>query len=197
MVRTRPTLVMLGGPNGAGKTTLSRALIEDAHGIGEFVNADTIAAGLSAFSPESAAFEAGRVMLKRIHDLGAENRSFAFESTLSSRSFAPLARKLKNQGYRIALYYVALPSAQLAVQRVQYRVGQGGHHIPAVDVTRRFYRSLRNLFELYLPIADEWVVFDNRKRLRPDIIAEHKFSRQKIFRSSAWQSLQSLAQRAT
>ena len=197
MARTRPTLVMLGGPNGAGKTTLSRALIEDAHGIGEFVNADTIAAGLSAFSPESAAFEAGRVMLKRIHDLGAENRSFAFESTLSSRSFAPLARKLKNQGYRISLYYVSLPSAQLAVQRVQYRVSQGGHHIPAADVTRRFHRSLRNLFELYLPIADEWVVFDNRKRLRPDIIAEHKQSHQKIFRSSAWQSLQSLAQRAT
>jgi predicted ABC-type ATPase len=84
-----PSIVIIAGPNGAGKTTISRAVLAETLGIEHFVNADAIAAGLSGFSPQTAAFQAGRIMLARLRELAAARESFAFESTLASRTFAP------------------------------------------------------------------------------------------------------------
>jgi len=121
----QPAVVILGGPNGAGKTTCAAALLPVDLNIRQFVNADTIAAGLSAFAPETAAVAAGRVMLHRLTELARERQSFAFETMLASRSFAPLLRRLKEDGYRVHLVYVWLRSPELAVQRVAARVSQG------------------------------------------------------------------------
>lgn len=157
----QPTVVVIAGPNGAGKSTAAPYLLKQALGILEFVNADQIAVGLSAYAPETVSFEAGRIMLKRLHELAASKVSFAFESTLSSRTFALFLKQCKAQGYKVHIFYVALPTAELAVNRVALRVKLGGHNIPQSDVERRFLRSLNNLFELYLPLADRWTVLDN------------------------------------
>jgi predicted ABC-type ATPase len=157
----QPTIVVIAGPNGAGKSTAAPYLLKQALGILEFVNADQIAAGLSAYAPETVAFEAGRIMLQRLRTLAAAQVSFAFESTLSSRTFALFLARCKAQGYKVHIFYVALPSAELAIQRVALRVKLGGHNIPPDDITRRFQRSLHNLFELYLPLADHWSVLNN------------------------------------
>ena len=130
-------------------------------GIETFVNADYIARGLSGRNTDAVNFEAGRIMLKRLRQLADAGVGFAFESTLSSRTFVPFLRGLKALGYSIAVYYFALTNAQLAVCRVKLRVALGGHHVPSHVVKRRFERSLNNFFKLYASIADEWTLFDN------------------------------------
>jgi len=152
---------VIGGPNGAGKTTISRRVLSDTLGITEFVNADMIAQGLSAFEPERAAIAAGRVMLTHLRELAARRASFAFESTLASRTFAPWLRGLIASGYELHILYVSLASPSLAVQRVKGRVKRGGHGVPDEIVRRRFVRSARNLFDLYLPLAATWRLYDN------------------------------------
>jgi predicted ABC-type ATPase len=189
----RPTIVVIAGPNGAGKSTAAPYLLKQALGILEFVNADQIAVGLSAYAPETVSFEAGRIMLKRLHDLAAAKVSFAFESTLSSRTFALFLTNCKAQGYSVQVFYVALPSAVLAVNRVALRVKLGGHNIPQADVERRFQRSLSNLFELYLPLADSWTVLDNASgTLRP--IARGTSRRTYVEDTDKWLNLKHLAQ---
>jgi predicted ABC-type ATPase len=189
---TQPTVVVIAGPNGAGKSTAAPYLLKQALGILEFVNADQIAVGLSAYSPETVSFEAGRIMLKRLHELAASKASFAFESTLSSRTFALFLSKCKTQGYRVQIFYVALPSAALAVNRVALRVKLGGHNIPQADIERRFQRSLHNLFELYLPLADKWSVLDNASgTLKP--IAYGTARRTYVEELEKWLNLKQLA----
>jgi predicted ABC-type ATPase len=156
-----PYIVVIGGPNGAGKTTISRAVVSESANLTEFVNADVIAQGLSGFDPESAAFQAGRIMLERLRELAQARASFAFESTLASRTFAPWIRDLMEQGYEFHLVYVRLASPSLAVQRVRARVRAGGHHIPQEVVRRRFVRSLSNFWTMYRPIATTWRLYDN------------------------------------
>lgn len=156
-----PIVVVIAGPNGAGKTTIAKRVLADTLGITEFVNADAIALGLSGFSPERAAIAAGRVMLTRLRELADAGESFAFESTLASRSFAPWLRELIVHGYEVHLIYVSLATPALAIRRVKARVRRGGHHVPDDIVRRRFERSARNLVKLYLPIATTWRIFDN------------------------------------
>lgn len=157
-----PNLFVISGPNGAGKSTAAPLLIGQRLGIAEFVNADVIAAGLSAFSPESAAIEAGRVILRRLRQLADEGKDFAFETTLASRSFAPWIARLRREcNYRFHLAYLWLPSPELAVSRVDERVRAGGHAVPPDDIRRRYRRGLSNFFSIYRPIADSWELHDN------------------------------------
>src|SRR5215468_9808336 len=132
-----PNVVILGGPNGAGKSTVARAMIADELGLTEFVNADSIAQGLSGFAPDRVAFSAGRIMLERLHELARERASFAFETTLASRSFAPFVRSLQADGYRFHLVYVWLRNPALCIQHVRARVRRGGHSVPAETIRRR------------------------------------------------------------
>ena len=168
-------------------------MLKQALGILEFVNADQIAVGLSAYSPETVSFEAGRIMLKRLHELAASKVSFAFESTLASRTFDLFLSQRKAQGFRVQIFYIALPSAALAVNRVALRVKLGGHSIPQADIERRFQRSLHNLFELYLRLADRWTILDNAScTLKP--IAHGTARRTHVEESEKWFNLKPLAQ---
>lgn len=153
-------IIVISGPNGAGKTTLAPYLLRDTLGIREYVNADTIAEGLSAFAPEDASFDAGRVMLVRLRNLASERKSFAFETTLASRFYAGWLKELQTQDYRVSLIFLWLRDVEIAIERVKARVRLGGHSIPEETIRRRFDRSLTNLFELYVPIADAWQVYN-------------------------------------
>jgi predicted ABC-type ATPase len=166
-----PQLVVIGGPNGAGKSTAAPRLLRDTFHLVEFVNADAIAAGLSGFRPESAAIQAGRVMLRRLRQLASNRTDFAFESTLASRSFAPWIRHLRQDGYVFHLAYLWLPKPEIAIARVAERVRAGGHHIPEITIRRRYASGLRNFFRLYRPIADYWRFYENAAASGPRLIA--------------------------
>lgn len=182
----KPVVVVIAGPNGAGKSTAAPNLLRDALSLTEFVNADQIAAGLSAYAPHTVAFEAGRIMLKRLRELAASAKSFAFESTLSSRTFAPFLQSCKNAGYEVQIFYVALPTDKLAKERVRLRVQQGGHDIPTEDIERRFHRSRNNFLTLYKPLADRWTVLDNSEgQLAPIALGTAK--RTFVKDTSKWQ----------
>jgi len=156
----QPNLYIVAGPNGAGKSTFARLFLPDFADCREFVNADLIAAGLSPFNPEGQAIQAGRLMLERIESLAKARIDFGFETTLAGRGWVPLLERLREQGYRLTLFFLWLPSQDLAVSRVQERVRAGGHSIPEEVIRRRFVRGLKNLFEIYQPILDGWVLFD-------------------------------------
>ena len=161
MKSRQPQVVAIAGPNGAGKSTIAPRLLRDELEITDFVNADTIAAGLSAFDPQRSALRAGRLMLARMRELAARKASFAFETTLASRHFAPWISRLRREGYRFELIFLWLPSAEDALARVKLRVRWGGHDVPTDTVRRRYTRGLGNFMDLYRPLADEWVIVDN------------------------------------
>jgi predicted ABC-type ATPase len=156
-----PKVVVLAGPNGAGKSTSAARLLLGVLKVTEFVNADVIASGLSAFAPDRVAFEAGRVMLGRLKELAASREDFAFETTLASRSYAVWLKNLRDAGYQVHLVFLWLPSADAAVARVAERVRSGGHNVPELTIRRRYDAGLRNVLELYIPLADTWQLFDN------------------------------------
>lgn len=158
-----PHIVVISGPNGAGKTTAAPALLNDALHVSHFVNADTIARGLSGFAPEKAAIQAGRAMLQRMRYLSHEKENFAFETTLASRTFAPWIAELKTKGYLFHLTFLLLDSADLAVSRVAERVRLGGHFVPEETIRRRYKSGLKNFFCLYKKIADSWQLYDNSR----------------------------------
>jgi len=185
-----PKVVVIAGPNGAGKSTTAPAVLRNALQVREFVNADTIAAGLSAFSPETVAIAAGRLMLDRVHALARERRDFAFETTLASRSFAPWLRELQTEGYTFHLVYLWLPTVELAVARVAERVRRGGHAVPENIVRRRYDRSLVNFFALYSRFADSWVMLDNSIRRRLRVVAKRAVGRPtRILDADGWSAL--------
>lgn len=150
-----PQIFLIGGPNGAGKTTSAMTLLPDFLGINEFVNADTIAFGLSAFNSATVSFSAGKIMLRRISELIEQRKSFAFETTFASKIFAPLLLKSKKRGYTVRLIYIWLHSVELAKERVKLRVESGGHNVPLKIIERRFINGRINFVKLYMPIADE------------------------------------------
>jgi predicted ABC-type ATPase len=161
MTPPQPRVGVIAGINGAGKTTASREAVLNVLRIPRFVNADTIAHGLNTFDPASEAAKAGRIMLEHLKDLAARRESFAFETTLAARTYAPWLAGLKGGGYEVELLYYWLRSADLAIRRVADRVRSGGHHIPDDTIRRRYPRSARNFLDLYRPIADHWRVYDN------------------------------------
>ncbi|THD06775.1 zeta toxin family protein [Metallibacterium scheffleri] len=153
-------ILIIAGPNGAGKTTFARVFLPEAD-YRDFVNADLIAAGLSPFHPEAAALRAGRLMLEEIAARVVRGRSFAFETTLSGHGYARQIPRWRALGYHVALVFLSLPSADMAVQRVADRVAQGGHGIPAAIVRRRFDAGLRNFEGVYKPLVNAWALYDN------------------------------------
>jgi predicted ABC-type ATPase len=155
-----PRCVIVAGPNGAGKSTLAPDLVRETHGITRYVNADTIAAGLAGFAPAIADRRAGRIALETIAAYILEGVDFSFETTLSGRRWPRLLDTLEEAGYTTLLHYLWLPTADLAVARVRYRVERGGHAVPEADVRRRYESSLRNLIDVWIPRVDAWQVFD-------------------------------------
>ena len=164
-------LYIIAGPNGSGKTTFVLRFLPNYTDCINFVNADLIASGLSPFSPDIAAIKAGKLMLREIDAFRRQGVDFAFETTLAGRTHVSLLREMKKSGYKVHIYFLWLRSVDLALNRVAERVSAGGHDVPAVTVRRRFDRSLPNLFHLYRPLADSWVIFDNSEAL-PRVIAK-------------------------
>lgn len=193
-IKPAPRVVVFAGPNGAGKSTHADAILATLD-ISTFVNADFIARGLSGHHTEAVTFTAGRIMLTRLHQLANAGEDFAFESTLSSRTFAPFLRDLKARGYRVAIYYFSLANAQLAVRRVKLRVALGGHDVPTDVVRRRFGRSLSNFFSLYAPLASRWAMFDNSKSPHARLVATNEGDNLTITETSTWLKLQKIANR--
>ena len=140
--------------------------------------------------------QAGRIMLTRLKDLAVAKQDFAFESTLSSRSFAPFLRKLKAQGYQVAIYYFALANVSLAVRRVKLRVAMGGHDVPEDTIRRRFSRSLHNFKTLYMPLTDQWAVFDNTVAAKATLVATQEGDNLQIKEPKSWRKLQNLIKTA-
>ncbi|MCK4342766.1 MAG: zeta toxin family protein, partial [Phycisphaerae bacterium] len=156
-----PHVILLAGPNGAGKSTMAPTLLKDTIGVVEFVNADTIAQGLSEFDPITVALAAGKIMLERLEELAQMRVSFAFETTLATRSLYRRLQKLIQNGYEFHLIFLWLESADLAVARVAARVRMGGHSIPESIIRRRYSAGLRNFFSLYQPLANSWRMYNN------------------------------------
>ncbi|MBC6426436.1 MAG: zeta toxin family protein [Ekhidna sp.] len=154
-------LYIIAGCNGAGKTTASYTILPEIIECKEFVNADEIAKGLSPFQPEKVAFESGRIMINRINELLRENESFAFETTLSTRSYRNKILKAQKKGYSVTLLFFWLNNVELAKERVRIRVKEGGHNIPKKVIERRYFNGINNLFDIYLPIIDGALIFDN------------------------------------
>lgn len=181
-------LYVIAGCNGAGKTTASYTILPEILDCAEFVNADEIAKGLSPFQPENAGIEAGRLMLKRIKKLIESGESFAFETTLSTRSYVHLLDRAKQLRYQVTCLFFWLASEELAISRVETRVKEGGHHIPE-DVIRRGYKSgLKNFFNLFLDKFDNWLFINNSGRSY-EIIAEGAHNEETIHNLPQWEEL--------
>ncbi|MBT1707824.1 zeta toxin family protein [Fulvivirgaceae bacterium PWU5] len=156
-----PNLYIIAGCNGAGKTTASFTIFPGLLNCKEFVNADSIAAGLSPFNPEGVAVEAGRLMLSRIDELTRANVDFAIETTLATRSYLSLVKRAQSLGYKVTLLYIWLDSPQTAKERVAARVAKGGHNIPGDVIERRYYRGIFNLINLFIPVVNGWMVVNS------------------------------------
>ena len=153
-------ILIIAGPNGAGKTTFATEFLLNEADCPTFVNADLIASGVNPFQPERSAARAGRLMLDMIEEYVLDGESFAFEITLSGRGFARRIPRWRKQGYWVKLYFLRLPSADMAVARVRSRVSQGGHDVPEEAIRRRFEAGWRNLDSIYKGLVDEWAVYN-------------------------------------
>ena len=159
--KKKMNLYIIAGCNGAGKTTASFTVLPEMLKCREFVNADEIAAGISPFNPEGVAIQAGRLMIDRIIQLLKDGETFAFETTLATRSYVKLIQQAKKRGYFVTLLFFSLSSAEQAQRRVAQRVSMGGHNIPTDVIIRRYEAGLQNLFQLYMPVCDYWTLYDN------------------------------------
>jgi predicted ABC-type ATPase len=152
-------VIIIAGPNGAGKTTFARNFLPKEAQTYQFINADLIAAGLSPFNPDLAAFKAGRIMLREIEAISLSGHNFAFETTLSGVHYSTQIKRWQNLGYTVKLWFIKLSTSELAIERVKSRVKQGGHDIPPATILRRFTSGLKNL-EKFKLIVDSWVIYD-------------------------------------
>ena len=167
-------LYIISGCNGAGKTTASFTILPEILDCREFVNADEIAKGLSPFQPEKVAFEAGRIMLNRIDELFKNQENFAFETTLATKIYKQKIKVAKENNYNTTLLFFWLRNSDLAKERVKTRVKEGGHNIPTDIIERRYVNGIKNLFDIYLEIVDQILIFDNSEG-KPILIAEKNF----------------------
>jgi len=153
-------IVIIAGPNGTGKTTFAREFLPTDAELPNFVNADLIAAGLSPFAPDVAAFKAGRIMLETIAEYVKHGESFSFETTLSGLTYAQMIPVWRSSGYAVKLIFLSLPDVEIAIERVATRVIQGGHNVPEEVIRRRFAHGIAN-FERYKLLVDGWQLYDN------------------------------------
>ena len=186
-------LYVIAGCNGAGKTTVSFAVLPELLTCKEYVNADEIARGISPFNPAGVSIEAGKIMLKRIDELLTEGEDFAFETTLASRSFSNTLEQARKQGYFITLLFFWLNDPQLAVQRVQSRVREGGHSIPTETILRRYQSGIKNLFGIYFEIPDLLLIYDNSNGTPELIFMKEKEIGEVISEKSKFTAIQKLA----
>ena len=164
-------ILIIAGPNGAGKTTFATEFLPNEADCPIFVNADLIAAGLSPFRADLVGFQAGRLMLRQIHQHARRGESFAFETTLSGHGYARWIPRWQMQGSRVKLFFLRLPTPESAIARVAQRVSEGGHDVPEFVIRRRFHAGRRNFERVYRGLVNEWVEYDNSGDA-PELLAE-------------------------
>lgn len=182
-------IYIIAGPNGSGKTTFARMFLPDYVKCPNFVNADLIAQGLAPFEPRAAAIKAGKLVLQQIHEFAERGVDFAFETTLSGKSYASMLSGLKAKGYALHLFFLWIPSPELAIARIKDRVLEGGHHVPADDVRRRFVRGINNFFELYEPLVHSWMLFDN-SQAKPALIGKKRTGYKEVINEDLFNRIQ-------
>ena len=175
-----PKVFIIAGPNGSGKTTFANEFLPAQTKHPNFINADAIAKGLSPFGPERAAIPAGRLVLRKIEEYAGKGEDFAFETTLSGKTYLNILKRLKGKGYELHLFFLWVPDVSLSIARIKERVAKGGHNIPSTDVQRRFGRTLKNFVSLYEELMDSWMIFDNSTE-KPNLIAEKKGGRLLVY----------------
>jgi predicted ABC-type ATPase len=186
-------IVILGGPNGAGKTTTASVLLPEFLRLNDFLNADEIARDISPDNPEAAAMAAGRILIQRMREYVRDEKSFAFETTCSGKSYIPLLGACSQDGWRISLYYFWLTSPDQSVARVARRVREGGHDIPAEVIFRRFRTGVSNMLNLYLPLAHEAEIYDNTDRQRILIAEKRAASGIHVHDQGRWNTMKEIA----
>ena len=190
--KQQPCVYIVAGPNGAGKTTFARTFLPDYAGCNEFINADLIAGGLSPFAPEAAALRAGRLLLEQIRRLSSKRLDFGFETTLAGVTQVSLLRMLKTRGYQIHLFFLWIPTVEMALARIADRVQHGGHKIPESVVRRRFRKGVVHLFKRYRPFLDAWTLFDNSGAL-PRVVAREEEGALAVFDQGLFAKIRSMA----
>jgi len=118
-------------------------------------------------------------MLGRINELLKGDESFAFETTLATRSYKSKVVKAQQNGYTVILLFFWLNNVELAKERVKTRVKEGGHNIPSKVIERRYIKWIINLFDIYIDIVDGTMVFDNS-------YGKHELIAQKIEDEKLW-----------
>ncbi len=190
--KQQPCVYIVAGPNGAGKTTFARTFLPDYARCKEFINADLIASGLSPFSPEAAALRAGRLLLEQIRRFSSKQLDFGFETTLSGVTYVSLLRRLNVRGYRVQLFFLWIPSVEMALARIADRVRRGGHAIPERVVRRRFHKGIRHLLTRYRPLLDSWLLFDNSDTV-PRLIAREELGQLQVFHQELFGKVQAVS----
>ncbi len=185
-------LYIYAGCNGAGKTTAFESTsMNNNNEIYDYLNSDSIAKGISPFNPESVSIKAGKLLFERLNELLLKEKTFALETTLAGRTYKHYIEYAKTLGYRIVLFYYWLISVDLAKERVRLRVSRGGHNIPEIDIERRYFRGINNLFSLYLPIVDSAFLYDNTNK-PPSLFAEYEKGKITIINFEKYNQLQTL-----
>ena len=189
MMSKLPKLYIIAGCNGAGKTTASFTILPEVLGCKEFINADEIAKGLSPFQPESVAVQAGRIMLARMDELLQKGETFAFETTLATKSYKQKIEWAQANGYEVTLLFFWLDSPNIAKERVAQRVAEGGHNIPLETIERRYYNGIANLFTIYIDMVDICYIFDNSEGERTPIAKKYKGGKEIIYNTDLYNQM--------
>ena len=184
-----PKLYIIAGCNGAGKTTASFTILPEVLNCKEFINADEIAKGLSPFQPESVAMQAGRIMLARMDELLQKGETFAFETTLATKSYKQKIEWAQANGYEVTLLFFWLDSPNIAKERVAQRVAEGGHNIPLETIERRYYNGIANLFAIYIDMVDICYIFDNSEGERTPIAKKYKGGKEIIYNADLYNQM--------
>ena len=182
-------LYIIAGCNGAGKTTASFTILPEVLGCKEFINADEIAKGLSPFQPESVAMQAGRIMLARMDELLQKGETFAFETTLATKSYKQKIEWAQANGYEVTLLFFWLDSPNMAKERVAQRVAEGGHSIPTETIERRYHNGIANLFAIYMDMVDICYIFDNSEGERTPIAKKYKGEKEIIYNTDLYNQM--------
>ena len=157
-------IIVLAGPNGSGKSSVGGALLR-AYGVPYFTPDETarsffdLQPSISARDANSLAWSEGK---RRLEQAIAGDEDYNFETTLGGATITRLLIRATEVGARVIVWYVALATPELQLERVRARVGEGGHDIPEADLRRRYDTSRLNLIEL-MPGLAELRVLDNTK----------------------------------